>query len=225
MSALVGWRAGGTPSGGARGSLRGDDEALIRACRGGDQRAWDALVRRYRRLIYSIAIAFRMQPDRADDVFQRVAVKLFENLDNLRKVDRLASWLSVTTRRECLALIRSEGRYREIGDLDLDARGGTPWEVEEAMAAVEREHALALAFERLREPCRSLLAALYVEQPSPSYEEIGRRLGRPVGSLGPTRARCLGKLRKLYLEEDGPDLQLSRHVSVGSSAHLSRRSR
>lgn len=180
-----------------------DDASLVSACRDGDTSAWEALIQRYRRLVYSVPVAYRLAPDQADDVFQRVALKLFENLSRIRNVEGLASWLVVTTRRECRALRRGEGRFRsiedeEVGDIEDDSKG-----VGAALEEVEREHAVALALESMGEPCRGLLHALYVEDPTPSYEEIGRRLGRPVGSLGPTRSRCLAKLQKLYEKAQG----------------------
>ncbi|MDQ7005769.1 MAG: sigma-70 family RNA polymerase sigma factor [Acidobacteriota bacterium] len=170
------------------------DAALIRSCLAGDEEAWRSLVHRYRRLIYSIPVAHRLPADQADEVFQRVCLKLVENLSRLRKVESLASWLGTVTRRECTALLRRAARelpdpeefLLQLEDASLDA--------EQGLAAIEQEHAVRLALEELDEPCRSLLEALYVEQPRPSYEEISRRLSRPVGSLGPTRARCLKKL-------------------------------
>ncbi len=181
-----------------------DVDALVRACLSGDADAWETLIRRYRRLIYSIPVAFRIPTDQADDVFQRVALKLLENLHQLRSIDGLVAWISVMTRRECLALLQGENRYRGIAEEDMESSGVALAQDSDVVLTIEQEHALVLALERLGEPCRGLLGALYVERPTPSYEEIGQRLGRPVGSLGPTRSRCLSKLRKLYLEEGGP---------------------
>ncbi len=181
------------------------DAALIEACLAGDEAAWRSLVHRYRRLIYSIPVAHRLPADQADEVFQRVCLKLVENLSRLRKVDSLASWLGTVTRRECLALLRRAAR--DLADpeeflLELEDDSMSP---EKLLETIEAEHAVRLALEELEEPCRSLLEALYVEQPRPSYEEIGRRLGRPVGSLGPTRSRCLKKLGKGLLRHLGPE--------------------
>ena len=179
-----------------------EDADLVRACLDGSQEGWDELLRRYRRLIYSIPVAYRLPPDQADEVFQRVALKLFENLDTLRSHASLPSWLSITTRRECWALSRERWREREADD-DLDRIPVDPPDLADALDAVDREHALALAFERLDDPCRTLLTALYLEDPAPSYRQLAERLGRPVGSLGPTRQRCLGKLQRLFLRAGG----------------------
>lgn len=180
-----------------------DDASLIAACRRGDGDAWELLIRRWRRLIYSIPSAYRLSDDQADDVFQRVAVKLLENLGRIRDASKLPSWLVTTTRRECLAAKTGSRRWESLDDDAGDALAGDSPDPVAEIHATAREHALALAFERLGDPCRGLLRALYVEDPTPAYGEIARRLGRPIGSLGPTRARCLHKLRKLYLESGG----------------------
>lgn len=181
-----------------------EDRALIQACRDGDAAAWEALIHRYRRLIYSIPIAYRLRPDQADDVFQRVALKLFENLEHLRSAEGLPSWLVVTTRRECRFLSQGEARFRGIEEEEIEQLSEDSPDVVETLHQIECEHAVSLALQSMGDPCRTLLHALYVEEPTPSYEEIGKRLGRPVGSLGPTRARCLAKLQKLYTKMNGP---------------------
>ena len=180
-----------------------DDGALVRACQRGDENAWEALIRRYRRLIYSIPVAYRLKPEQADDVFQTVALRLLEHLHRLRRKESIASWIAVTTRRECLALLRGARRWSGVEEGTLESISEDPPDVAEILHAVECERALTLAFERLGEPCRSLLSALYIEEPTPDYQEISRRLGRPIGSLGPTRARCLAKLQSLYSQSGG----------------------
>ena len=180
-----------------------DDRALIGDCRKGDESAWETLIRRYQRLIYSIPVAYGFASADADEIFQRVAVKLFENLGRVRKVEALSSWLVVTTRRECQAFRRGAGRWSSLDEVDPHSMSEEPPDVAGALHALAAEHSLALAFVRLDESCRVLLAALYLEDPTPSYREIGRRLDRSVGSLGPTRARCLNKLQKLFVQEGG----------------------
>jgi len=179
------------------------DLALIRACRKGDPKAWETLILRYRRLVYSIPVAYRIPEAEADEIFQRVSVKLFENLGRLRNVEGLASWLAVTARRECQAYLRSSRKLSSLDESPAEVDVEDPPDVVHDLHLVECAHTLTLAMERLGEPCRGLLSALYVEDPAPSYQEISRRLDRPIGSLGPTRARCLEKLRKLYVEMGG----------------------
>jgi RNA polymerase sigma factor (sigma-70 family) len=182
---------------------RRDEVALLAACRKGDETAWAELVRRYRRLIYSIPFSCGLDADGADDVFSRVVERLVENLGKIRDASGLASWIAVTTRRECWAMAREVRRSRSFEDGEAERVADETPEAAAAIHRVECEHALSLAFEKLGEPCRGLLTALYVEDPRPSYDDLAKRLGRPVGSLGPTRQRCLQKLQVLYKEQGG----------------------
>jgi RNA polymerase sigma factor (sigma-70 family) len=177
-----------------------DDGAILAACRAGDAAAWETLIRRYRRLIYSVPAAYRLPTDQADEVFQRVTIKLFEHMGRLRSAETLPTWLLVTTRRESQEMSRKEKRYAPFDDEDSERLPAEDSDVAGRIDAVAREHEVALALERMGSPCRELLTALYVEEPTPPYDEIARRLGRPIGSLGPTRSRCLDKLKSLYLE-------------------------
>lgn len=181
-----------------------DDRALLQACLRGDGAAWETLIRRYRRLIYSIPFAYRLGPEAADEIFQRVAVRLFEHLGRIDDPERLGGWLATTTRRECWAFSRESARWTELPEGDAHEPSEAPPDVGEELLAVECEHAVRLALDGLGEPCRGLLTALYLEEPRPSYEELAQRLDRPIGSLGPTRARCLKKLRKRYDALGGP---------------------
>jgi RNA polymerase sigma factor (sigma-70 family) len=151
-------------------------------------------------LIYSVPAAYRLPVEQADEVFQRVTIKLFEHVGTLRSAEALPAWLLVTTRRESREISRKEKRYASFEDDDSERLPAEPSDLAGRLDAVAREHAVALALERIGPPCRELLTALYVEDPTPPYDEISRRLGRPIGSLGPTRSRCLKKLKSLYLE-------------------------
>lgn len=186
-----------------RGSQSRDDAELLASCRRGDSSAWEELIRRYRRLIYSIPFTCGLSSDSADDVFQRVALLLFENLGRIQRPEKLASWITITTRRECWALKREGNRTRAFGDGEAESMPEDSPDLDRAIDLVAGEHSLALAWERLAEPCRSLLGALYLEEPKPSHAELAERLGRPIGSLGPTHGRCLDKLRKLFAEQGG----------------------
>ncbi len=187
------------------GGPRDDDRRLIQACLRGDAEAWDALIQRYRRLIYSVPVAYGLDGAAADDVFQQVAVKLLEHLPRLRRRASLPAWLLVTARREAAAVRRRAARTARLAEADLALQARERSEPVSRLHRIECEHALALAFERLDAGCRELLAALYLEEPRPSYETIAERLKRPVGSLGPTRARCLAKLRRIYKRLGGPE--------------------
>ena len=180
-----------------------EDVELVRACVRGEGQAWERLIRRHRRLVYSIPSSYRLGPDEADEVFQRVAVLLYQNLKTLRNERALPAWLIVTARRECQALLRQRGRWAPLEDARPDTLVEDPPDVAKALDLIRQKHILELAFERLDPECCGLLTALYREEPRPSYREISRRLGRPVGALGPTRARCLSKLKGIFRRLDG----------------------
>ena len=187
------------------GSSASDDSALIEACQAGDERAWSDLVRRYRRLIYSIPVGYRLSPTEADDIFQSVVTKLFRHIPSIRQRESIAAWLAVTTRRECQAWLRTSRRWKPLEEGTADDPQVEPLDVASAIHEVECQHTLALALTRLEQLCRTLLGALYLEEPTPSYDELAQRLGRPIGSLGPTRSRCLKKLRQIYSDLGGAE--------------------
>jgi RNA polymerase sigma factor (sigma-70 family) len=179
------------------------DAELLRRCAAGDGAAWDLLIERYRRLIYSIPAAFRMSVADCDDVFQRVALKLVQRMSEIRDPAALAGWLATVTRHECHALHREGSRRVDTSVEDWEPAVEPP-DLEERLNTIAREHQVALALDALEEPCRSLLRMLYVEEPTPPYDQIAQRLGRPIGSLGPTRSRCLEKLRARLVPEPEP---------------------
>jgi RNA polymerase sigma factor (sigma-70 family) len=175
------------------------DGELIAACAKGEAWAWDALVDRYKALVYSVALRAGLPEEDAADVFQTAFERLLENLSTIRAPQGLAAWFITTTRREAWRVLRA--RNREPADpVALDAQ---MLAVEEAPAARLEESLLAdralvrEAMAQLGGRCRELLNLLYFEAESPSYEEISRRLRMPIGSIGPTRARCLQKLREI----------------------------
>lgn len=173
-----------------------DDGKLLQAAVDGDQKAWDALVDRFSGLVWAIARAHRLSATDAADVSQTAWLRLVENLGRIREPDRIGAWLATTTRNECLRVIRKAGRQVPT-DMDVDAE---PPDTEspladEGLLTGERDVALWRAFSSISERCQVLLRLL-IADPAPSYEEIGAALGMPVGSIGPTRARCLEHLRR-----------------------------
>jgi RNA polymerase sigma factor (sigma-70 family) len=177
----------------------GDDlpvAELVAQARDGDQRAWDVLVERYAPLVWAICRRYQLGDD-AGDVAQSVWLALVGQLGAIRDPAALAGWLATTTRRECIRAVCTARRLPAAGqDLDMasfpDDRAET---AEEELLAAERHAALRVAFADLPAPSRDLVALLLVDPPLP-YAEISVRLGIPVGSIGPSRARCLGKLRQ-----------------------------
>ena len=179
---------------------------LARAAQG-DQRAWDQLVDGHTRLLWAVARSFRLDAADANDVVQTTWLRLVEHLDRIEDPSRLVGWLVTTARREAMRVLRRSGRERPAPeDFMVDkADGSQP--VDADLLLDERNAALWHAYEQLGDKCRQLLrVAVYEPQ---AYEEISAALGMPIGSIGPTRRRCLTQLKTLLegsvlAEGDGP---------------------
>ncbi len=189
-------------------SLRSQSEgSLIADCLAGDEQAWKTLLEKYSRLIYSIPFRYGLTDSDAADVFQSICLKLLENLPKLRDSTKLSSWLITTTTRECwsvtrrlsMVVRRPDGSENE--DRDDEQLDPAPLP-EEALLELEEQRAITNAFQLLPSRCQNLLRYLFYDKTELSYAEVGRRLGIPEGSVGPSRARCLEKLRALLEEAD-----------------------
>ena len=171
----------------------GSDRELIHACRSGDQAAWDALVRKYRHLVYSIPHRSGLAADDASDVFQAVFLALLRHLDGLRQEETLVPWLVTATKRETWKIGRKHARERPEAEGEIAGSDPFPGE---AMERLEDQIAVRGALDRIDSRCRHLLNLLFYSDPTPAYAEISRTLKIPVASIGPTRIRCLEKLRR-----------------------------
>lgn len=170
---------------------------LLAHATAGDQRAWDALVEQHARLLWSVARSYRLDQADAADVVQTTWLRLVEHLDRIEDPSRLVGWLVTTTRRECLRVLRRSGRERLVsaddGTLDIVDEAAQP--LDASLINDERNAELWRAFSQLPERCQRLLR-IAVAMPK-AYDEVSAALGMPVGSIGPTRARCLTRLRAL----------------------------
>jgi RNA polymerase sigma factor (sigma-70 family) len=176
---------------------------LLRRVRAGDQDAWAALTLRYTNLLWSVARGLRLSQADAADAVQTTWLRLVEQLDNVREPERIGGWLATTMRRECLAALRRNGRVR-LTALDDCAEVATIADpLDEALLREERDAALWKAFTRLSPRCQSLLRVLMADPP-PRYAEVSAALDMPVGSIGPTRQRCLESLRRIMLPGASP---------------------
>lgn len=171
--------------------------SLVAAAREGDSDAWDALVERYLPLVMAIIARHRLFGADADDVNQTVWLRLVEHLGQLREPEALPGWIATTTRHECLRALRTGARV-----VPVDPQAASPLDrvveivdLEDEIVAAQRHQALRDALGRLPAPRRELILLLLADPPVP-YGEISRRLGIPVGSIGPTRARALEQLRR-----------------------------
>jgi RNA polymerase sigma factor (sigma-70 family) len=172
-----------------------DTTTLLEAAARGDQAAWDALVDRYASLLWSIARAHRLSDADAADVVQTTWLKLVENFGRIRDPERLPGWLATTTKHECLRQIRRAGRERPTDDQAWESEPASGADVDAALLLDERDATLWRALGLLSDQCRRLLRVL-MATPPPSYAEVAAALDMPIGSIGPTRQRCLGRLRE-----------------------------
>jgi RNA polymerase sigma factor (sigma-70 family) len=171
-------------------------EDLVVRARGGDQASWVALTQRYTNLLWSVARGMRLSHSDAADVVQTTWLRLVERLDTVRDPGRLASWLVTTARRECLDTLRRNARVRPgLAELWEDTWAAAD-ELDASLLREERDAALWKAFRSLAPRCQLLLRVLMADPP-PSYTEVSAALDLPVGSIGPTRQRCLNALRKI----------------------------
>ena len=181
-----------------------EDRDLIAACLAGDSAAWETLVARYQRLVYSIPLKARLSTDDAADIFQSVWLKLYEKLDGLRDHEKLSSWLITTTTREVWRVAARNRRDAAPAASDEDEPGNSLEQIaataplaDAEREVLEQQQLVRDALEALPDRCRNLLTLLFYEKDEMSYAEIARRVGMPVPSVGPTRARCLEKMRRL----------------------------
>ncbi len=175
---------------------------LVAAALAGDERAWAAIVDRYRRLVWkSVNMMTSDQHDR-EEAYARTWYRLSESLRTIREPDRLAGWLRITAKREAIAVGRASSAFTPVGDdgvldrLDEEATRSLRWSPEQEALTKEQAEAIRRAFHKLDEPCRELLMLLIVQDPPLSYAEVERHLSRPHGAIGPVRRRCLEKLRR-----------------------------
>ena len=176
------------------------DQDLILRCREGNAGAWQRLWNKYNRLVYSIPLRYGLSRDDAADIAQLTFTILIQSMDSLSEDSRLAPWLATVARRHTWRLMernRRETASERLDDADLaqsavllgksDADSIEHWELTEWLEA---------GLSKIDERCRDLLLALYFQPERSSYAEVGARFNMPTGSIGPTRARCLERLKQ-----------------------------
>lgn len=179
-----------------------DLEGLLKAASDGDQTAWNKIVDRYNRLLWAIARGYGLDSAAAADVVQTTWLRLVESLDRIIEPARLATWLATTARRECLRTLRRSQRetpaftHEHLVDAPDNAR-----ELDAGLLDNERDAALWRVFGELPERCQFLLRVL-MATPPPAYAEVSQALDMPIGTIGPTRGRCLARLRLLVMADD-----------------------
>ncbi len=173
-----------------------EDDALIAACLAGEQLAWNALIDKYKALVYSIPFRYGLDAGEAGDVFQDVCLTMYKELANVREAKALRGWLARIAANESYR--RKLARARVSDDMpDLaDPSAATP----ELLGDVERQQSVRNSVAQLGERCRRMMGLLFFEDPPRPYQEVAQQLGLAVGSIGFIRGRCLRQLEKLLRE-------------------------
>ncbi len=176
-----------------------DVEVLVRKCRMGDSRSWGLLVERFEALVWSSINRVGLKAEDAEDTFQKVFLILYRSLDKIESARSLPKWLATTATREAIRQYqatksKSLPNLEDFENLDqlLAAEDAT---VEEMALLASNSDMIRRAMKLLPGKCPELLAILYSESDN-SYEDVRAKLGIPSGSIGPTRARCIERLRK-----------------------------
>ena len=170
-----------------------DDDALVTACLEGDEQAWVTLLERYNRLIYTIPLRFGFSKAMADEIHQETCLIMLEKLDTLRDRQQLSSWLMTVTRRACIKRWRTN-KMEEVELTDTDHIDDS--DLEDNITNLEEQFLIQEAFTKLSDRCQQMVQALFLTDPPLTYEELAEQLGISLGSIGPTRARCLDKLKR-----------------------------
>ncbi len=187
---------------------RREDRELVAACLEGHHQAWEALITRYQRLIYSIPVKARLSPDDSADIFQSVCLKLLESLSALRDHEKIVSWLITTTTRECWRVANRQRRDNpsdshgrdEDSDHSLEIPDRVPL-ADEQLQELQQQQIVRDSIAALPERCSKLIRMLFYQKDELSYADIASRIKIPVSSIGPTRARCLEKLKKILADK------------------------
>ena len=184
--------------------LGAEDAALVARCRSGDGAAWTALVKRHQRLVYAIVMRLGLDEHSAADVFQTVFSRLVAHLPRIAEPERLQGWIAVTAKREALLQLRRSRRTVSMSR-DSDDDESDDWDFADdsplpgdALDELQQLDRLRHGLDRLDERSRTLLLLLFrADDEKIPYDEVARQMGMQIGSIGPTRARCLEKLRRL----------------------------
>jgi RNA polymerase sigma factor (sigma-70 family) len=177
-----------------------EDEQLVQACLNGDEKAWNRLIDKYKRLIYSVPVKYGLSPDDASDIFQNVCVDLFTNLSKLRKIESIRSWLITVATHKCFHYKKHQRQDVELDAMEQEVAEEIAPAAPQVLQEVEEEQAVRDAIQRLSPRCAELVKMLFFEQPPLPYTEVAQKLGLATGSIGFIRGRCLNRLQKILGE-------------------------
>jgi RNA polymerase sigma factor (sigma-70 family) len=178
-----------------------EDGWLVQGCIEGDSKAWEELIDKYKRLIYSIPIKYGASSADAADVFQAVCIEVLHSLSQLKNAQSLRSWLITVTIRQSYRWKKRQFNHIELDAMEPEVAEGIAFTAPvETLAQLEQEQIVRDVVAKLPPRHRELVRLLFFEQPPLPYAEVARRLGLATGSIGFIRGRCLEKLRKALVE-------------------------
>ena len=174
------------------------DRRLVSECLNGNEEAWNALIDKYKRLIYSIPVKYGFSPDEATDIFQAVCLELLTELPKLRKAEALPKWIIQITSHKCFHTKKYKQRTDVTDPNDPAFEQSTPAQAESVLREAEDEQKMRDVLSALPDRCPELIRMLFFEEPAPPYDQVARRLGIATGSIGFIRQRCLERARKEF---------------------------
>ncbi|MEZ5426742.1 MAG: sigma-70 family RNA polymerase sigma factor [Pyrinomonadaceae bacterium] len=183
-------------------SLEKSDAELVRACRRGDQSAWNELVDRYQRLIFAIPRRAGLSESQSADVLQEVFLTLFQKLDEIEQPEKIRSWIVTTAKFKTWGAVRGEKGFHSPEteeEMEYEMAGLTDDSplADEKLIELEEQHLIRTAMKKLEDRCRIILSMIYLTEPSASYADVAERIGVGATSISPLRSRCLKKLEKI----------------------------
>lgn len=182
--------------------LEKSDAELVKACREGDETAWNALVDRYQRLVFTVPRRAGLSEEQASDVFQEVFMTLFEKLGEIEQPEKIRSWLVTTAKFKTWGTVRGEkGFYSPESEEEMEfemasLQDKTPL-AEDVLIQLEEQHLIRTALKELEDRCQKILSMLYLTEPAASYAEVAAVIKVGETSISPLRSRCLKKLGKI----------------------------
>lgn len=183
-------------------SLDKSDAEIIKACRRGDQNAWDQLIDRYQRLVFAIPRRAGLSESQSADVLQEVFLTLFQKLDEINQPEKIRSWIVTTAKFKTWGTVRGEkGFYspatEEEFEYEMSSLKDESPLADEKLVEMEQQHMIRTALTKLEEKCQKILSMIYLTEPAASYAEVAEAIGVGATSISPLRSRCLKKLEKV----------------------------
>jgi len=183
-------------------AMEKSDAEIVKACRRGEETAWNELVDRFQRLIFTVPRRAGLSEEQAADVLQEVFLTLFEKLDEIEQPEKIRSWLVTTAKFKTWSVVRSQkGFYspetEEGMELEMAGLPDAAPLADERLIELEQQHLIRTALQELEERCQKILSLIYLQDAAASYAEVAEAIGVGETSISPLRARCLKKLQKI----------------------------